>query len=167
VLKKWKSFYFGIWDTAGQEKFTRISTYYSRGAQAAILAYDITDRRSFDNLADYSKFLGDAEKGCYVVFIGTKLDLVREDPSRRQVTEEIVREFAGQFSAPCFETSAKDGLNVASVFDTIGYHCFATRLAATPAAEASPAAAVLARAPSYADTRPAPTEASTVCCTIQ
>lgn len=167
MLKKWKSFYFGIWDTAGQEKFTRISTYYSRGAQAAILAYDITDRRSFHNLADYAKFLADAEKGCYVVFIGTKLDLVREDPSRRQVTEEMVREFAAQFSAPCFETSAKDGLNVAGVFDTIGYHCFATRLAGVPSALESPTTALVSRTPSYADTRPAPTESTSVCCTIQ
>ncbi len=130
MLKKWKAFYFGIWDTAGQEKFSRISSYYSRGAQAAILAYDITDKRTFENLSDYVRFLTEAEKGCFIVLIGTKLDLVKEDPNRRQVTSEMAHQFAAQYSAPCFETSAKDGINVASVFDTIGYHCFATKLSA-------------------------------------
>lgn len=166
VLKKWKSFYLGIWDTAGQERFSRISSYYSRGAQAAILAYDITDRRTFENLTDYVQFLRDAEKGCFIVVIGTKLDLVREDPRRRQVTEEEVRNFAAQYGSPCFETSARDGLNVASVFDTIGYHCFAARLAAEPAGPRSAGTPPLPSSPSYHDTRPQPASA-TACCVIQ
>lgn len=165
MLKRWKSFYFGIWDTAGQEKFSRISSYYSRGAQAAILAYDITDRRTFDNLSDYVRFLAEAEKGCYMVLIGTKLDLVREDPDKRQVTEEMAKEFAATHSAPFFETSAKDGLNVASVFDTIGYHCFATKLSSTTQEVAAMPGPT--RTPS-SDFGAAPrADSSTMCCIIQ
>lgn len=165
MLKKWKSFYFGIWDTAGQEKFSRISSYYSRGAQAAILAYDITDRRTFENLGDYMKFLVEAEKNCHVVIIGTKLDLVKEDPARRQVTEEMAQEFASQNGALSFETSAKDGVNVSGVFDTIGYQCFASKLAATDNVVQSEAPTTVVRAiPTFNDTRPEP---SRVCCVIQ
>lgn len=125
-------------DTAGQEKFSRISSYYSKGAQAAIVAFDLTDKRTFDNLSDYIAFLREAEKSCYIILIGTKLDVVNEDPAKRQVTEEMATGFAANYSAPYFETSAKDGLNVTSVFDTIGYHCLAARLSALAESTAAP-----------------------------
>jgi hypothetical protein len=73
-----------------------------------------------------------------VVLIGTKLDKVKEDPNSRQVTEEMAQEFAANYSAPYFETSAKDGLNVTSVFDTIGYHCLAARLSSVGSPSAGP-----------------------------
>ena len=34
---------FDIWDTAGQERFHGLAPMYYRGAQAAIVAYDITN----------------------------------------------------------------------------------------------------------------------------
>ena len=34
---------FQIWDTAGQERFNAIIPLYYKGAQAAIVTYDITD----------------------------------------------------------------------------------------------------------------------------
>lgn len=110
-----------------------------------------------------------------MVLIGTKLDRVREDPSRRQVTEEMALELAATYSAPYFETSAKDGLNVTSVFDTIGYHCLATKLSAQAEvrrASTSPHVST----PSFsaptsnagAEVRPTGNSAENrVCCTIQ
>merc|ERR1719403_350883 len=40
---------FQIWDTAGQEKFKSLVPMYYKGAQAALVVYDITDRESFEN----------------------------------------------------------------------------------------------------------------------
>ena len=40
----------GIWDTAGQERFDSLSSFYCRGARAAIICYDLTDRASFECL---------------------------------------------------------------------------------------------------------------------
>ena len=37
-------------DTAGQERFSGLSSFYCRDAKAAILAYDITSKDSFDAL---------------------------------------------------------------------------------------------------------------------
>ena len=129
MLKKWnQSFYFGIWDTAGQERFTRISSYYCRGAQAAILAFDLTDRDSFISLENYARFLADAEKDCLVIIIGTKGDLVEEQPERRQVTKEEGQRYAAELRAQYYETSAKTNVNVTPVFDRIGYHFFSDRL---------------------------------------
>ena len=40
-------------DTAGQEKFRSITTAYYRGAKGVVVAYDITDRRSFENVTSW------------------------------------------------------------------------------------------------------------------
>ncbi|KAI9494819.1 ras family-domain-containing protein [Zychaea mexicana] len=39
-----------IWDTAGQERFRAMAPMYYRGAQAAILVYDITSEESFSDM---------------------------------------------------------------------------------------------------------------------
>merc|ERR1712124_161801 len=42
-----------IWDTAGQESFRSITRSYFRGAIGALLAFDLTCRDSFTNLANW------------------------------------------------------------------------------------------------------------------
>ena len=39
-----------IWDTAGQERFSTIISSYYKGAHGIIVAYDITDRESFNKI---------------------------------------------------------------------------------------------------------------------
>ena len=39
-----------IWDTAGQEKFKATSKQYFRNAAGIILVYDITKKKTFENL---------------------------------------------------------------------------------------------------------------------
>ena len=39
-----------IWDTAGQERYQSLGTAFYRGADCALLVYDITNNWSFDNL---------------------------------------------------------------------------------------------------------------------
>ena len=44
---------FEIWDTAGQERYHSLAPMYYRGAQAAIIVYDITNQvSSFDLVTD-------------------------------------------------------------------------------------------------------------------
>lgn len=38
---------FEIWDTAGQERYHSLAPMYYRGAQAAIVVYDITNQVEF------------------------------------------------------------------------------------------------------------------------
>ncbi|GME23470.1 Ras-like GTP-binding protein [Neofusicoccum parvum] len=78
-----------IWDTAGQERYRSISKLYYRGANAAVLCYDITDPKSFEEmgrwLIELKNNLGD---DIILHVVGTKVDRVAEDPSARKVPFE-------------------------------------------------------------------------------
>lgn len=50
-------------DTAGQERFHTITTSYYRGAMGIMLVYDITNAKSFDNIA---KWLRNIDEVIYV-----------------------------------------------------------------------------------------------------
>ena len=39
-----------IWDTAGQEKFKSVSKQYYKGAVGVMLVYDITKRKTYENV---------------------------------------------------------------------------------------------------------------------
>ncbi|DAA77911.1 TPA_exp: Uncharacterized protein A8136_5614 [Trichophyton benhamiae CBS 112371] len=90
-----------IWDTAGQERFRSISRLYYRGAHAGLLCYDITDERSFDEMRGWLLELkqnlggaaggaadGEAADGLVIHVVGTKSDIVADDPARRRVPFE-------------------------------------------------------------------------------
>lgn len=44
-----------IWDTAGQERFQSLGVSFYRGADGALLVYDVTDPHSLDNLDHWRK----------------------------------------------------------------------------------------------------------------
>lgn len=44
-----------VWDTAGQERFRTITQSYYRSAHAAMIAYDITRRATFDSVNHWIK----------------------------------------------------------------------------------------------------------------
>lgn len=45
---------FEIWDTAGQERYHSLAPMYYRGAQAAVVVYDITNTVGFRDKKKYS-----------------------------------------------------------------------------------------------------------------
>ena len=99
----------GIWDTAGQERFDSLSSFYCRGARAAIICFDLTDRASFDSLATkwIRKISDEAEEGCHICLVGTKADLISSGAATRAVSKEEVDALAAKHRADVFETSAK------------------------------------------------------------
>ena len=109
-----------IWDTAGQERFQSLGVAFYRGADACVLVYDITENKSFTNLESWrDEFLIHASPRMTdsfpFVVLGNKADLA----SQRQVSPEKAQSFCKQKNIPCFETSAKDALNVEQAFSTI------------------------------------------------
>lgn len=111
----------GIWDTAGQERFDSLSSFYCRGARAAIICFDLTDRQTFDCLQHkwIKKVVDEAEQGCHICIVGTKVDLVQSQPALRAVRKEEVDALAAKHQAHVFEASAKAGSGVSDIFDCI------------------------------------------------
>lgn len=102
-----------IWDTAGQERFRSIAKAYYRNAVGVILVFDITERKSFDDL---STWLNDVHTLCdpnaVIQLIGNKCDLT----DQRVVTLTEAENFAEQHHMKYLETSAKGGDNVRDTF---------------------------------------------------
>ena len=48
---------FGIWDTAGSERFKALAPMYYRGAEAAIVVYDVTSFESFEGAKSWVREL--------------------------------------------------------------------------------------------------------------
>lgn len=105
-----------IIDTAGQDEYTPINSQYAIGIHGYILVYSITSRSTFDMIQIvYDKivdFSGVSTIPC--VIVGTKVDLA---PAGRQV-ETIEGEKLAKLNSSSFvETSAKENINVAKVFE--------------------------------------------------
>jgi small GTP-binding protein len=102
-----------IWDTAGQDRFRSLVRGYYRGSAAALLVYDITNRRSFEHIATWlAEAKAQADENIVFALIGNKADLEAE----RQVTFAEGDAFAAEYGLLFWETSAKTGHGVDMAF---------------------------------------------------
>ena len=78
-----------VWDTAGQERFRSISKLYYRGACAVLLVYSIIDEQSFQEMGRWLQEIKEnLGEDIVVHVVGTKSDVVAQDPSLRKVPFE-------------------------------------------------------------------------------
>ena len=94
---------------------------YYRGANAAVVAYDVTNYNSFERAQEWVKELcRECENpDLVVVLAGNKMDLVEEEPARRRVPIDEARAYAANNDLHIIETSAKDATNVTELFTHI------------------------------------------------
>ena len=110
-----------IWDTAGQERFRTITTSFYRGAHGVILAYDVTNKQSFENLSSWTLDIDKyAQNGAKKMLVGCKIDNVE----KRKVSFEEANQFAKENDLDYEETSSKDGSNVENMFMKIIQNIF-------------------------------------------
>ncbi|TLD25628.1 hypothetical protein PspLS_05785 [Pyricularia sp. CBS 133598] len=115
-----KAYQLNLFDTAGQERFRTLSTSYYRGAHGVIIAYDISNRRSFAELGrwfDEVKSNTVAEIALFLV--GTKLDIAA---TNRAVSYEEGMALAQANGAQFCEASSKTRENVRKPFVDIVNH---------------------------------------------
>ena len=102
-----------LWDTAGQEAFRSITRSYYKNSTCAFIVYDITSRKTFDNI---NIWLNECKDMCYkevlICLVGNKCDL----ENRRAISFEEGQKFAEDNQLLFFETSAKDGTNIEEIF---------------------------------------------------
>ena len=105
-----------IWDTAGQERYRSITNAYYKGAKGALLVYDITNKKSFDNL---DKWISDlkinGDEKISIVLLGNKSDL----ENQRVISTEEGKNKAEFFKFAFMETSALNGNNIERAFDEL------------------------------------------------
>jgi len=102
-----------IWDTAGQERFRTITASYYRGSHGIIVAYDITDRTSFEHVRMWMQEIEKYVKADVTrLLVGNKCDLA----SKRCVTYDEGKDFADDLGVGFVEASARDGRNVDEAF---------------------------------------------------
>ena len=108
-----KKIKFEIWDTAGQERFHSIAPMYYRGAQAAIVVYDITKEDTFERAKTWVKELQQqASSKIFIALAGNKVDLA----TKRVVSYAEASAYAEENSLLFMETSAKTALNAENIF---------------------------------------------------
>jgi small GTP-binding protein len=135
-----------MWDTAGQERFRTITRSYYRGSQGILVAYDVTNDDSFENVKHW---LGEIERNAgrdvITMLVGNKSDL----ESSRRVTYQRGKEFADSMGIGFFETSAKENRNVEAVFKGLAKQITGKLRAAAAAADTEAGRAVsVGQAPS-------------------
>jgi small GTP-binding protein len=110
---------FDVWDTAGQELYRSLVPQYVRDAHGAFLVFDVTQRKSFSHLENWITFLHTSHSETSVVVFGNKTDL--EDS--RTVTFAEAKEFCESNGLSYIEGSAKTGINIGMLFETIAELC--------------------------------------------
>ncbi|XP_059172762.1 ras-related protein Rab-24-like isoform X2 [Physella acuta] len=116
VTTRNKNVIIGIWDTAGSERYEAMSRIYYRGARAAIVCYDLTDKSSFDRARFWIGELQKHEEGCQIYLCGTKYDIVEENPDLRTVDEKEAKALALDVRGEVYETSSKSGKDIEKMF---------------------------------------------------
>ena len=107
---------FEIWDTAGQERYHSLAPMYYRGAQAAIVVYDISNKETFHKAQTWVKELQrQASPNIVIALAGNKLDLA----NKRAVSYDEAKQYADEHSLLFMETSAKTAANVMDIFTSI------------------------------------------------
>ena len=81
-----------LWDTAGQERFRSVAPSYYRGSLGAVITYDTTYAKSFEQIQFWLNSLNQHCPAAKILVIGNKSDLV----DLRAVPVEVAREFAEQ-----------------------------------------------------------------------
>ena len=110
-----------IWDTAGQERFRAIARGYLRESNGIFLVFDLTEQNSFDDLNLWLDEINNSDiddKICVKMLIGNKLDC-----ENKEVDEETAKKFAEENKMKYLSVSAKDGVNIITMFEIMGDAC--------------------------------------------
>ena len=107
-----KSFNLNIWDTAGEEKYHALAPIFYRGAQGAVIIFDVTNRETFKRATKWFSELSEfAEGNPKMILVGNKIDL-----PNRVISNEEATNLAREYNCNFLEVSAFTGSNVEQIF---------------------------------------------------
>ena len=106
-----------IYDTAGQERYNALTETYYKKADAVLLVYDISEKKTFDKIKNYyaQKIKDCCNKDIPILLLGNKTDL----ENKRQVTYEEGINLALKENYEFKESSCLQNMNVAGAFENL------------------------------------------------
>ena len=106
-----------IYDTAGQERYNSINESYYQKADAVLLVYDISNRKSFEQIKNYysPKIEENCKKNIPIILLGNKAD----KENQRVVSIEEGAALAVEHKFKFKETSCLKNENVADAFEAL------------------------------------------------
>lgn len=100
-----------FWDTAGQERFRSVVKHYYNDSQGAVVVFDLTKPKSFNDLKYWVQQLNDfADPMLIKMLVGNKSDIDKTIPM------EEIQKFCSLNNFFYYETSAKFNKNIDSCF---------------------------------------------------
>ena len=97
-------------------RFRSITKNYYKGAHGIILIYDITNKKSFENVRTWiNQIKEEVSEKVSIILVGNKID----DEEHRVVATEDGEKIAKELGLMFFECSAKSGVNIDSTFNEL------------------------------------------------
>ena len=106
-----------IWDSIGQESLRSANKIFMKNTDIALIVYDITNKKSFENLNEfYEELIKMNERDKMIIGIAAnKSDLYENTEVNREEGEE----YAKKINALYFESTATDHENVVNIFEEL------------------------------------------------
>ncbi|MFX1391927.1 MAG: Rab family GTPase [Promethearchaeota archaeon] len=114
-----------LWDIGAQQYFKRYRKVYYKGAQAAFIVFDLTNKDSFYNVRTWFNELNEfKEHEISIVIVGNKRDLENEREVDREEAESLAEMLTEKQNRKIsyVETSALSGENIEEAFGIVSYH---------------------------------------------
>ena len=115
-----------LWDIGAQEYFRRYRKTYYNGTQAAFIVFDLTSKKSFNNIQNWHKELIEfiENKKLPIIIVGNKKDLEDDRLISYDEGVELARTLSNlnESNITYIETSALTGENVEDAFRLISYN---------------------------------------------
>ena len=108
-----------IWDTAGNEKYRSLAKNYLRDSDGIVFVFDLSNKTSFDDLDSWVDEIKDiVDEEAVRILAGNKCDL-----SDIKVSREEINKYAEEHNMKYLEISAKEGINIESLFEILATNC--------------------------------------------
>ena len=124
ILNNGKKIKLEIWDTPTGERYMALRKVFVKDCKGAIFLYDISNRRSFEDIEQTHYYYRDYLFGAVVALVGNKIDLEYDSYRNRVIGTEEGERLANKMNCLFFEVSAKNGTNINEFFNTLAQRIY-------------------------------------------
>lgn len=104
-----------VWDTSGSENYQCLVPMYARTSQVAIVVFDVTEEKSFEDVEEWLKYLNTNSNTPNIFLVGNKTDC---DETFKDCNTRA-DEYSQDKDLKLFFTSAKTGQNLDLLFQEV------------------------------------------------